>query len=227
MIAGTRMAIPPVLYHWLPATVNCHRGHQMQIITRAEAKILGLKRFYTGKLCKYGHDAERSVADFRCMACARERAKTRHADASNKEKRAIYDRQRKLLNPEKFADKQRKYREDNPEKIAGYNKKWRTNNPEKCSNNLKRWHERNPHKNIEYGIFRERAVKQQMPWWADLDKIKAVYVEAAYRRSQGEDVVVDHVIPLRGKKVSGLHVHYNLKIINRIDNLSKGNKFDV
>ena len=42
----------------------------MDRITRKEAKIAGLKRFYTGP-CKYGHEAERYTATGQCVECAR------------------------------------------------------------------------------------------------------------------------------------------------------------
>ncbi|MBU4682539.1 hypothetical protein KC222_10985 [Cedecea davisae] len=41
----------------------------MKIITRVEAAKLGLNKFYTGKLCKYGHDSERWVANGGCVEC--------------------------------------------------------------------------------------------------------------------------------------------------------------
>lgn len=43
------------------------------IITRAQAKAQGLKRYYTGKTCRAGHIAERYVATASCVACADKR----------------------------------------------------------------------------------------------------------------------------------------------------------
>lgn len=43
----------------------------MEIITYADAKSLGLKRFFTGKPCKYGHIAERMIGSRNCCECNR------------------------------------------------------------------------------------------------------------------------------------------------------------
>ena len=45
-----------------------------RIISRDEARTLGLKRFFTGKPCKYGHVAERRVGNYACMKCDRAHA---------------------------------------------------------------------------------------------------------------------------------------------------------
>lgn len=57
------------------------------------------------------------------------------------------------------------------------------------------------------------------PKWANLDKIKEIYdnCPAGYH--------VDHIIPLNGKNVSGLHVETNLQYLPAIDNIRKSNKF--
>lgn len=80
-------------------------------------------------------------------------------------------------------------------------------------------------------------IRRATPPWADKAKIRSIYQEvakknrmargwmASHKRSKKNKVAfsVDHIIPLRGDKVSGLHVHENLRIIRAADNSRKGN----
>lgn len=64
------------------------------------------------------------------------------------------------------------------------------------------------------------------PPWADMDAIKAVYSERdRIIAVTGEDHHVDHIIPLQGDLVCGLHVAENLQILTKAANLGKNNKF--
>ena len=68
----------------------------------------------------------------------------------------------------------------------------------------------------------KRALKlKAIPKWANLEKIKEIY----QKRKKGYHV--DHIIPLQGKNVCGLHVENNLQYLKAKDNLSKGNNFWV
>lgn len=72
-------------------------------------------------------------------------------------------------------------------------------------------------KNIKHlGIVRMK----QTPKWADRKAIKQFYAECSPNKH------VDHIIPLRGKLVSGLHVHNNLQYLTRKKNLTKSGNFN-
>jgi hypothetical protein len=69
---------------------------------------------------------------------------------------------------------------------------------------------------------RHRAlIRQRTPRWADIKKIKEVY------RNKPAGMVVDHIMPLRGESVSGLHIHSNLQYLTFEENAKKGNKFET
>jgi len=66
----------------------------------------------------------------------------------------------------------------------------------------------------------QKRIKQATPLWASREDILNVYEEAAYMGME-----VDHIVPIRGKTVCGLHTWENLQIIPRLDNIKKGNRF--
>lgn len=62
-------------------------------------------------------------------------------------------------------------------------------------------------------------------WCSSHPDFKAVYDEAKKRRKEGEDVHVDHIVPICSDIVCGLHVPWNLCIIGAKANMSKSNLF--
>lgn len=67
---------------------------------------------------------------------------------------------------------------------------------------------------------------QATPKWADLKAIDAIYAEAARQTEEtGIQHEVDHIVPLQGKTVCGLHVGWNLQILTQKANRSKSNKW--
>jgi hypothetical protein len=73
--------------------------------------------------------------------------------------------------------------------------------------------------------------KNRTPLW--LSEVDKERIHNEYRLAEilckvtGSRWAVDHIIPLQGKNVSGLHVPSNLRVIMASDNSSKSNKFEV
>ena len=115
---------------------------------------------------------------------------------------------------ERLRNYDRKYIQDPKNKLKRYLK-----NKETQSNRWKRWYENNRSKQLAKSSMEKAAKLQRIPPWADLDAIKEFYI------NRPEGYHVDHIVPLRGKKVSGLHTLENLQYLPSKENLSKGNRF--
>ena len=63
------------------------------------------------------------------------------------------------------------------------------------------------------------------PPWQDPIPIRHIYAEARRRRLNGEDVEVDHIMPLQHALFCGLHVPWNLQIVPKALNAWKSNEF--
>ena len=76
---------------------------------------------------------------------------------------------------------------------------------------------------------KRRATKlQRTPLWANLNDIKRIYQECIRISAEtGIEHHVDHIIPLQGNDVSGLHVENNLQIITATANMKKYNSFNT
>jgi len=101
----------------------------------------------------------------------------------------------------------------NKEKITEYNKLWWSSNKDKRAS---------------YQAKRKASQLQRTPKWLTKDDLWII--EEAYSLAQlrtnlfGIDWHVDHIIPLQGKLVSGLHVPSNIQVIPATENVKKSNK---
>ena len=77
-----------------------------------------------------------------------------------------------------------------------------------------------------YTSLYNATILMATPKWADLKAISEFYREAARLTAEtGVPHEVDHIVPLRYKAASGLHVPANLQVITRAENRSKSNRF--
>lgn len=106
------------------------------------------------------------------------------------------------------------------------NAKWlEANAPRKRATNAA-WKAANKPKVMADTRFRQAKQQLATPPWCDRKEIESIYELAAEFRAAGFDVQVDHIVPLRGRNVSGLHVPQNLRLCLAKHNQSKGNKLD-
>lgn len=180
--------------------------------TRKEAKEQGAKYYYTGEPCVRGHIALRKTKGA-CVDCMKEdwtkdnakRAEKPKSEAAKKAARKYYEANKELIKLKALGrsneDRQR------------YRNAWKDRNPLEVKASTK--HRRDKH-------------KQATPKWLSAEQktqIRKMYIDAmTVSRVTGVPYVVDHIIPLRGQEVCGLHVPWNLQIMSREENLKKSNK---
>lgn len=73
---------------------------------------------------------------------------------------------------------------------------------------------------------RKSAMAYATPAWANKKAIAAIYAEArALTLTTGIRHEVDHIVPIQGAKVCGLHVEFNLQILTKTENIKKHSNF--
>lgn len=117
----------------------------------------------------------------------------------------------------------------NPDKKKESVDKWRNGNLEQHNATNRKWFANNKNKRAAYEGKRRAMQLQRTPKWdPHAHLIVAKYQLAAMlSKASGTPHHVDHIIPLQGRKVSGLHVFSNLRVIPGSDNVKKSNKFPI
>ena len=182
--------------------------------TRQEAKDLNTKYYFTGIPCVSGHIALRETKG-NCIECRKIQSKK--------------DNEQRKGKPKSKAAKAaaKRYYEKNKNLIKA-----------KASSRPKEERARHKlnYKKANLDLYkaltnqRRKRFKDATPIWLTKEQkkdIRNLYLESLKKFEEtGVSYEVDHIIPINGKDVSGLHVSWNLRVITREENLRKSNKVE-
>jgi len=194
-------------------------------------------KFYTPESpCVNGH-TKRRTTDGSCVQCKLESDRLR--TAQNREAYNARKKQERIHKLPELAIKARISRQSETteqraqrlEKARLKQVEWRLNNPNHAGAKAakKAYKKNNPGKVMADGAKRRAAQLRRTPNWLNDDDywmIEQAYELSALRTKMfGFAWHVDHVLPLQGKYVSGLHVPTNLQVIPAMENLRKAHKY--
>lgn len=163
-----------------------------------------LKDYHKDKECSFGVKA-------RCKNCIANYNKQKYPEVSKSrlnQKKEYY-----LKNRQSILEKGKTYRDTNKSKMAETRKHWTSRNKDK--------------RRAHVAMRRARKKKATPPWLTTSQKQTIfLYYSLAVKLSKinSQDYHVDHIVPLQGENVCGLHVPWNLQVIPATENLSKSNK---
>lgn len=162
----------------------------------------------------------------KCKVCRNQESLAWHW--ANREKHLAMNKARYEGDPEKARARTAQWRAKNPEAARVALVEWRKKNRDHVrsedAKRLKKWKASNRWVTNADSMRRYAAKGQAAPSWCDHAEVKAIYQRAHHLRQSGQDVQVDHLVPLRSPLVCGLHVPANLAIVPTEHNMKKGNR---
>jgi len=210
----------------------------MKITSRREAKLQGLRWYFTGVPCSNGHIAKRSTLYCFCSECQCERGaryyannkeKAKRIRASWREKNKEKDRADVAAYQAAHADKLKqaaaRLRKAHPERSRASTAKHRKLHHADVLASASAWRKRNRDKVNAKKARRMASKLQATPKWASPFFMSEAYHLAKLRKQIcGGDWHVDHIVPLRSPIVCGLHWEKNFAVIPGKTNQAKGNR---
>lgn len=200
-------------------------------VSKVEARCSGLRHFYTGTACKYGHVELRFANCGQCMGCVRDRINRLRAAArerSNKKRMDYY-----YKNPNRLVNNKNAYVKatSDPNYVLQMNLRSRVRESTDTAHRVRKaqyrakWRANNPDVVRRINADRRARKRNAVPPWFD-DEMRS-QIDILYKYSiemsaaTGIPHEVDHIVPLRGRFACGLHVPGNMQVIPRTANRSK------
>lgn len=179
------------------------------------------KLFSHCKECENKRDRERYPARREVML---QQKKEQYNPIAKKE----YNDNYRIENRDQMVANSREYYYNNQEELKAQKRQYNIDNRDEILRKKSIYQKENPDIINSYVAKRNADKASATPKWLtkeQLLEIRVFYAEATkLTKETGIKHEVDHIIPLRGKNVVGLHVPWNLQILTKIANIKKGNK---
>lgn len=178
--------------------------------------------------------ARRGGRECWCKECCNRRLAEYRATPDGRRKHLEAEKQRHMINPEPGRIRARQWHESNKDRIRK-NQSAKGKARRLCpvyrlweATRQREWYRRNPARGVAKARLRKTAQINAAPTWLTPihhAQIQEIYdLAAALSVQTGVKHHVDHIVPLRGKTASGLHVPWNLRAIPAGVNCAKANK---
>lgn len=195
------------------------KGVERDVVTREEARELGLRRYFTGEACKRGHVAERDVPTCKCVECARLVQRIEHMTPQQVDKQNAYSRE--------YNSRTGCYRTENMTAEQVERRRVRARVESKTREQLERQRATARKASAEERIRLKLLKPYLKPAWANDDAIRAVYALATKLTAESGVVHhVDHIVAIQGRTAVGFHTEANLRVVPGRENESKHAKLD-
>ena len=211
----------------------------MKIISKSEAKELGLKRYFTGKPCKHGHVSERRASDSACIECK----------YKNNQRRSLREDIKAQVR-----DNSKNWYQENKHWKRAINDQWKRDNKEKHNEHAKAAYRRNPEarrlsvrkwiKNNPMYVFTRKTLGRLEAKW-NQSKYESLlgytqsefieHIESQFKEGMSwerrSEFHVDHIKPIKAFIDEGItdpaviNALSNLQPLWAHENRSKGAKF--
>jgi len=206
---------------------QCMRDHQKKYYDDNRTKILEKKKAYDHSHKKIGKSVERAEK----MAIRQKKYYEEHKEEIAAKRKKRYEANKEIIlarnkeyyetHKEEISARKAKQNELHKEEKAEYNIKYYNENKEIILVKNKEWRDANPGVVKAGKIANSTNRNLRIVAWTDWDSIIKIYSNCP------KDKQVDHVIPLCGAKISGLHVSWNLQYLTPRQNRSKRNKVNL